>query len=170
MKVASCRFSFTYFLSHSVVACVGLAMGLMNGCASEPVAPSAMAPTAVPSAQKTAPSSDVSRLQAWRDAELIASMGEGRMEVIGSGESMQPVYGENTILVISKIPFDDLKSGMTIAYMSQKGHQVVHQLVAKEAAGWRVQGVNNEVEDHERVTRDNLIGVVYASLAYNPAL
>jgi len=92
------------------------------------------------------------------------------MEVIGSGESMQPVYGENTILVISKIPFDELKTGMTIAYMNQRGHQVVHQLVVKEAAGWRVQGVNNEVEDRERVTRDNLIGVVYASLAYNPAL
>ena len=83
---------------------------------------------------------------------------------------MQPVYGENTILVISKIAFEELKSGMTIAYMNHRGHQVVHQLVAKEAAGWRVQGMNNDIEDAERVTRENLIGVIYASLAYNPAL
>lgn len=129
-----------------------------------------VAPAKSPTAAKAVPSANVSRLQAWKDAELIASLGEGRLEVIGSGDSMRPMYGENTILVISRIKFEELQPGMTIAYTNEREHRVVHQLLAKDRLGWRVQGLNNEVEDRERVTRDNLIGVVYASLAYDPAL
>ena len=109
-------------------------------------------------------------MQAWRDAELIASLGDGRLEVVGSGDSMRPMYGDNTILVISRIKFEELQSGMTIAYTNDRGHRVVHQLLVADRLGWRVQGLNNEVEDHERVTREDLIGVVYASLAYDPSL
>jgi len=83
---------------------------------------------------------------------------------------MRPMYGENTILVISRLKFEDLQAGMTIAYTNDRGHRVVHQLLAKDRLGWRIQGLNNESEDRERVTRDNLIGVVYASLAYDPNL
>jgi hypothetical protein len=79
---------------------------------------------------------------------------------------MKPIYGENTILVISKIGFDQLKVGMTVAYLNARGRHVVHQLLTKESAGWRVQGYNNAEEDTERVTPGNLIGVVYASLSY----
>jgi hypothetical protein len=118
------------------------------------------------SPKKYTPSSNVGKLQAWKDAEAIASMGEGRAEVVGSGESMRPVYGDNTILVVSKISFDELQPGMTVAYVNQKNHQVVHQLLARDTRGWRVRGLNNEVEDEDRVTRDNLLGVIYASLAY----
>lgn len=132
--------------------------------------PAAQGPAWAPMTGKQAPSANVSKLQAWKDAEMIASLGEGRLEVIGTGDSMAPVYGDNTILVISRIPFEQLQSGMTIAYVNLKGHRVVHQLVSQDRLGWRVQGFNNEVEDRERVTRDNLIGVVYASLAYDPTL
>jgi len=109
-------------------------------------------------------------MQAWKDAELIASLGEGRLEVVGSGDSMRPMYGENTILVISRIKFEALQTGMTVAYTNERGHRVAHQLLSQDRLGWRIQGLNNEVEDRERVTRDNLIGVVYASLAYDPNL
>jgi hypothetical protein len=104
-------------------------------------------------------------VQAWKDAELVAGMGEGRVSAAGSGGSMQPVFGSNTMVVISKIAFDDLKVGMTVAYLNRKGHQVVHQIIEKKARGWRVQGLNNEIEDLDFVTRDNLLGVIYASFA-----
>ncbi len=117
------------------------------------------------SAQAT-PASDVRRLQAWKDAQLIASLGPGRMEVMGAGDSMKPIYGENTILVINKIAFDDLKPGMNAAYTNSRSRQVVHQLIAKDALGWRIQGHNNPTADADRVTRHNLIGVVYASIVY----
>ncbi|PTY02709.1 hypothetical protein DB347_23655 [Opitutaceae bacterium EW11] len=109
-------------------------------------------------------------MQAWKDAELIASLGEGRLEVVGTGDSMRPVYGDNTILVISRIRYDELQSGMTVAYRNAHGHIVVHQLLARDGTGWRVQGLNNETEDTGRVTAENLVGVVYASLAYDPSL
>ncbi|WP_138223342.1 S24/S26 family peptidase [Nibricoccus aquaticus] len=115
----------------------------------------------------TAPSANASKLQAWKDAEAIAALAPGRSEVIGAGDSMKPVYGENTILVLSKISYDELKPGMNVVYTNRRAKLVVHQTLARETKGWRVQGINNEREDPERVTRDNLVGVVYASLSYS---
>jgi len=92
-------------------------------------------------------------------------MGDGRVSAAGSGGSMQPVFGDNTMIVISKIAYEDLKPGMTVAYLNRRGHQVVHQIIGKEAAGWRVQGLNNEIEDLDQVTQENLLGVIYASFA-----
>jgi hypothetical protein len=120
----------------------------------------------VPAAKpKPAPATDVGRVEAWRDAERVAAAEDGRTTVIGSGESMRPIYGENTVLVISKIAFNELRSGMQVAYTNQAGRRVVHVLINQDARGWRVQGLNNANEDLERVTRYNLIGVVYASFA-----
>ncbi|MBC8039180.1 MAG: hypothetical protein H7Y06_01410 [Opitutaceae bacterium] len=119
---------------------------------------------------KPAPATDVGRVQAWSDAERVAASDDGRVTVIGSGESMRPIYGENTVLVISKIDYADLKPGMQVAYVNQTGHRVVHVLLEADARGWRVQGLNNANEDKERVTRYNLIGVVYASFATDEEL
>jgi hypothetical protein len=128
---------------------------LFVGCTTGP-APSAAAPQAPPS-------SDVTELEAWRDAELITGLSRDRFTLIGSGRSMLPVYGENTVLVVNKIDFAALQRGMQVAYVADSGARVLHVLVAKESQGWRVQGLNNETEDHARVTPYNLIGVVYAS-------
>lgn len=121
-------------------------------------------------APKPAPATDVGRREAWRDAERIAVAGEGRTTVVGSGDSMRPIYGENTVLVISKIEFDELKTGMQVAYVNSAGRRVVHVLTARDARGWRIQGLNNAEEDAERVTRYNLIGVIYASFATDEEL
>jgi hypothetical protein len=113
------------------------------------------------------PAANVSKLQAWKDAEAIAELAPGRTEVIGAGDSMKPVYGENTILVISKISFEEIKPGMNVVYTTRHGKLVVHQTFARDSKGWRVQGINNPREDQDRVTRENLAGVVYASLVYS---
>jgi hypothetical protein len=132
----------------------------LGGCAE--------VPTTLP--QQAVPATDVGRVQAWRDAEQVAGSDGDRITVIGSGESMRPIYGENTVLVLSKIDYDSLKPGMQVAYLNQVGHRVVHVLIEKDSRGWRVQGLNNANEDRERVTRYNLIGVVYASFATDEAL
>jgi PBP1b-binding outer membrane lipoprotein LpoB len=134
---------------------------LLSGCATDDNTASQNAGPAA----KLVPSTNVSRVQAWKDAEMVASMGDGRVSAAGSGGSMQPVFGDNTMIVISKIAYEDLQPGMTVAYLNRRGHQVVHQIIEKEAAGWRVQGLNNEIEDLDRVTRENLLGVIYASFA-----
>ena len=79
---------------------------------------------------------------------------------------MNPVYGENTMLVVHPIAFEKLTVGMTVVYVNRDGKRVAHQLVAKEANGWRARGLNNLQEDTELITRDNLVGVVYASLVH----
>ena len=132
----------------------------LSGCVDTQVAP----------APKPAPATDVGRLQAWHDAEQVAAHDADRVTVIGSGESMKPIYGENTVLVLTKINYADLKAGMQVAYVNEAGRRVVHVLLQPDERGWRVQGLNNAIEDRERVTRYNLVGVVYASFATDEAL
>jgi hypothetical protein len=136
-----------------LLACVGMA-----GCAG--------GPDAVPAAG-VSPSADVTVDQAWHDAKVVAARGKGRMPAVGSGSSMQPVYGDDTLLVISPIAYDDLRPGMTVAYCNQRGVRVVHRLVVKLADGWRIVGINNDRVDDDVVTRKNLIGVVYATFNYD---
>ncbi len=168
MKIPMFTFPrFDRWRSLMVVACCAVVAGCESDTVSTPPKEAASVQAMGPSAT---PSANVSRLQAWRDAELIASLAPGRLEVVGSGESMRPVYGDATILVISRTPYEDLRAGMTVAYTTERGTRVVHQLVSQDKKGWRIQGLNNRAMDRERVTRDNLIGVVYASLAYDPAL
>jgi len=160
----------TDLLTHRFFPLLWLTIAIWAGCASDnsssgvehSAKPMASAPAA---SAKLVPSSDVSRVQAWKDAERVSQMGEGRASAAGSGGSMQPVFGDNTMIVISKIAYEELQPGMTIAYLNRKGHQVVHQIQEKTTGGWRVHGLNNETEDLDLVTRENLLGVVYASFA-----
>lgn len=160
MKCIKILFSLRY-----QVRMMGLSSVLLTGCAADNNSSRRTASSTPPGTDKLVPSTNVSRVQAWKDAELVASMGEGRASAAGSGGSMQPVFGDNTMIVISKIAFEELKPGMTVAYVNRRGHQVVHQIIEKEASGWRVQGLNNEIEDLDHVTRENLLGVIYASFA-----
>jgi hypothetical protein len=130
---------------------------LLAGCASE----------GTESADKTPPSANVAKLQAWNDAEMLVQRGQGRTAAAGAGTSMLPIYGDNTMLVINSVPYDSLQPGMTVAYMNSRGVEVVHKLVGKVSRGWRVAGLNNEEADAELVTPENLIGVVYATLNYD---
>ncbi len=111
------------------------------------------------------PSSTVPKYKAWNDAETIAGREKGRAPLAGGGISMNPVYGENTMLVVKPIDFAQLKAGMTVVYLNSGGRRVAHQLIAKEGGGWRSQGINNYSEDKDLVTPQNYIGVVYMSLA-----
>ena len=111
------------------------------------------------------PRANVSRNQAWRDAESLAALDPARLTVIGAGASMRPIYGENTVLVLQKISYASLVVGMNVAYRSERGALVLHRLIALDAEGWRAAGLNNEAEDQGRVTPENLLGIVYAAFA-----
>jgi hypothetical protein len=80
---------------------------------------------------------------------------------------MAPIFGETTMLVLTRLPFAELEPGMMVAYRNLEGFQVVHRLVERTARGeWTVRGLNNPRMDQERVTSANYLGVVYASLAH----
>lgn len=137
-----------------------LMLGWSGGCASSDLAPAAKEAPVPPTA-------NVNVDQAWHDAKMVAGREPGREPAMGSGSSMQPVYGDNTMLVISPIAYDQLREGMSVAYVNRRGTRVVHRLVEKVAGGWRVIGLNNDREDDDLVTRQNLVGVVYASFNYD---
>ncbi len=80
----------------------------------------------------------------------------------GEGISMAPIFGDNTVLVITPIDFDQLEEGMIVAYSNKWGDQIVHQLVKRDGKRWVARGLNNARADAEPVTPKNLIGVVYA--------
>lgn len=110
-----------------------------------------------------APVSGVSSREAIAAARVTQMGSEGRMTATGSGGSMAPVYGDNTLLVIHPVDYADLEPGMIVAYRSSRGTNVVHRLVRRESSGWVAEGINNPREDTERVTESNLVGVVYAT-------
>lgn len=160
------RLTQTPSLSCPLKAAGGVLALSLGACAtpSEDARDNASEPTN--QATAIAPTAAVSQNHAWRDAELLASMAPGRLTVIGAGPSMLPVYGENTVLVLQKIEFSDLTAGMDVAYRKASGAIVLHRLVAKEGSGWRAMGLNNPVEDPERVMSHNLLGIVYAAFAH----
>jgi hypothetical protein len=131
---------------------------LGTGCATAPEAAHEPA---------VSPSADVNVDQAWGDAKAVAARGPGRTPAAGTGTSMEPVYGEDTLLVISPIAYDQLRPGMMVTYRNRRGVRVVHRLVVKLADGWRIMGLNNDRVDDDLVTPGNLIGVIYASFNYD---
>jgi hypothetical protein len=118
--------------------------------------------------QTAAPSTHVSRREVWHDAELLAGLEPGRDVLVGAGDSMAPVYGDGTILVIRPVAFNELREGMTVVYLNSEGRRVAHRLVQHEERGWRARGLNNPELDDELITPQNLLGQVYASLAHEP--
>jgi hypothetical protein len=112
------------------------------------------------------PTTTTSIGEAFTDAEAVASREPGRTTAKGTGDSMAPVYGDSTLLVINPILYEELQAGMTVAYLNGRGLRVVHKLVSRTRTGWFVAGINNARIDEDLVTPENLLGVVYASFHY----
>lgn len=111
--------------------------------------------------EPAAPESNASRREVLDAAVTLERSQPGRRAASGAGDSMAPIYGENTVIVSHPIAFEDLESGMIVAFISQEKGRVIHQLTRKTRFGWRSQGLNNVAEDAGYVTAENLIGVVY---------
>ena len=91
--------------------------------------------------------------------EFVASH-PGTDFLVGSGDSMLPLYKDHTVVITQRIAMSELRCGMTVAYMGDSGRPVAHVLVKKTLGGWVSKGVGNASCDSALVTRDNLMGVV----------
>ena len=103
---------------------------------------------------------------AWQQATDLAEHTAQSFVLVGSGQSMRPLYEPGTILVLRQIPFAQLKYGQTVLYRNQHRRVVAHVLVARGRDGWRMQGLNNRTHDLEPLCPENFVGVVIA--AYQP--
>lgn len=104
--------------------------------------------------------------QAWQQANALAERTDRAFVLVGSGDSMRPLYRAGTILVLRQIPFGRLQLGQTVLYRTGQRKVVAHVLVARGHDGWRARGLNNPQHDMEPVQPDNYVGVVIA--AYQP--
>ena len=104
---------------------------------------------------------------AWQQASDLAEHTSQAFVLVGSGQSMRPLYEPGTILVLRQIPYAQLKYGQTVLYRNHLRKVVAHVLIARGRDGWRLQGLNNRTHDMEALRPDNLVGVVIA--AYQPA-
>jgi hypothetical protein len=107
--------------------------------------------------------------EAFKVGQMVKFADSGAYMARTSGTSMEPVLTKNTIIIVRPIDFDDLEAGMTVGYLNKNGEKVLHQLVRRAGPdSWVAKGINNAREDKERVTRKNLMGVLYTVL-YNEA-
>jgi hypothetical protein len=98
-------------------------------------------------------------------AEAAAADIRGGIAFYGVGKSMEPLFASRTAIVVAPIKFKELKKGMTVVYMNSRGRMVAHSLKGDLPKGWIAQGVGNDEEDDDLVTKDNLIGVIVGAYA-----
>ena len=110
----------------------------------------------------------LSETEAWQRAGFLAEHTSRAFVLVGSGESMQPLYAPGTILVLQQCPYSQLQPGQTALYRNQAGKIVAHVLVAKAHDGWRTTGLNNRSHDMEPVVAQNFVGVVIAAFKPSP--
>lgn len=107
--------------------------------------------------------------EAFKLGQMVKFNDSGAYMARTSGTSMEPVLTKNTIIIVRPIDFEDLEVGMTVGYTNKDGYRVLHQLIRRAGSeAWIAKGINNAREDKERVTRRNLLGVLYTVL-YNEA-
>jgi hypothetical protein len=107
--------------------------------------------------------------QQMKQAEELAAGITGAQVLWGVGESMEPLYTSRTAVVVAPIAFKDLEKGMTVVYLSRRGTMVAHSLTGDLPKGWIAQGVNNDEEDDDLVTKNNLVGVIVQAFSEMPS-
>jgi hypothetical protein len=100
-----------------------------------------------------------------KQAEAVAGTVVGAQAFWGVGSSMEPLYAPETAIVVAPVKFSELKKGMTAVYVSRQGRMVAHALTGDLPTGWIAQGINNDREDSDLVTKDNLVGIVIQAYA-----
>ncbi|MDO8539796.1 MAG: hypothetical protein Q7S40_05090 [Opitutaceae bacterium] len=105
----------------------------------------------------------------WKQAEQAAAGIPGAMAFFGAGASMEPLFTHGTAIVVAPIAFRDLKKGMTVVYVSSSGRMVAHPITGDVPKGWIAQGMNNDEEDDDLVTKENIVGVVVQAFSEMPS-
>jgi hypothetical protein len=110
----------------------------------------------------------VPTFEAIRLAKKYVADHPGTDFMVGSGNSMLPLYKDQTVVVTQRVAVPELKTGMTAVFVGDQGRPVAHVLVRQAQDGWIAMGVGNERPDSTPVNSANLIGIVVR--AYQPSV
>ncbi len=114
--------------------------------------------------QARAPASAIDYQFAVKEAKAIIESQEHWQLMRGSGNSMEPLFGEGSLLLVEKASINQIRPGMVVVYRDSSGMLVAHNVERVEITGVQAKGINNSAADPELVTTENLIGVVFGYL------
>jgi hypothetical protein len=148
-----------------VIGALALAGLGWSGCSTATTSAMRYSPQAVAAMSPAA--EVVQPFEAMRLAKKYVVENPGTDFLVGSGDSMLPLYQDHTVVVTRQVSVGELQAGMTAVYLGDSGHPVAHVLVQKTPDGWVAQGVGNAAPDATLVTAGNLMGIVVK--AYQPS-
>ena len=144
-----------------------LTAGLMNfGCATQ----SRAIARRVVTTENSPVAEVVTMREAWALAEAFVASHPRSGILVGSGDSMLPLYPDRTVLVVQPVEMSELQRGMTVVFIGDKGRPVAHALIEKTPRGWLAMGAGNREPDDTRVQFRNYIGTVVRAFVPNPGL
>jgi hypothetical protein len=108
--------------------------------------------------------------EAWALAEAFVASHPRSGILVGSGDSMLPLYPDRTVLVVQPIEMSELQRGMTVVFIGDRGRPVAHALIEKTPRGWIAMGAANRESDDTRVQFRNYIGTVVRAYFPIPGL
>lgn len=80
----------------------------------------------------------------------------------GSGKSMLPYYGDDSVLIIETASYNKLKMGTSVVYRDRNVNLVGHLLQENFGNDWYACSVNNKKQDPQVITERNYISVILA--------
>ena len=136
-----------------------------SGCSTTSVSAVAMPLEAV--AKYSPAPQTVSGIEALEGAQdyVAKHKSAGADYMIGSGDSMLPLYHDRAVVVTERPALESLKVGQTVVFMGANG-PVAHVIVQQTSRGWVTMGLGNREADDGTVTEEAYIGVVVK--AYQP--
>ncbi len=99
-------------------------------------------------------------------AEYYARLRPNSAVLDGYGAGMMPLYAPGTLVVVERIPYDQLKEGMTAVFIDGHGQRAAHFLVRLQIDGWTTRGLNQGREDPNPMIAQNYLGVIV--MAFSP--
>lgn len=142
---------------------VGLIWGVLALCTSglpEVVAKDGTLAQIEKTASRSPVPERVAARDAWRLGEACAAALPLGDVMVGSGDSMMPLYPDRTVIVLHRQTMSELRPGMTVVFIGDRGRPVAHVLVAKTSRGWTARGLANAECDRTLVRSHNYVGTV----------
>ena len=99
------------------------------------------------------------------DCAALAARHPGSQVMQVSGNSMRKYFRDGSVLLVVPCEVERIRPGQIVAYRNNDGEVVVHTVTRmgdSVATEFRVRGSENPREDTSAVTRNTLVGVVYA--------
>jgi hypothetical protein len=102
----------------------------------------------------------VGPLELYRVVKEYVAEHPGTDYMVGSGDSMRPLYKDHTVVITERVPISELKEGMTAVFLGDSGFPVANVLVKKTRERWMAKGLANPRCDARRVRDDNYLATV----------